>query len=209
MLRSLRRLAPSLTMIAYVQTFGRAAWHSLLSNVSHLIRLRGFLRCNTLLFVTFMLFAYVLMLIGNMTVVAIASDAGGSSDVTARRIKAAYAIVEGGLILQTLLLLIFALLVWRWKYISGDWDVEWDEVRRARWTWRPLLRVVLGGAGLLLVGTACSCQQSRADYNPLGQTSLHSDSLLLDFARSQMAALRLRHLSYTGSALQHLCTYVS
>ena len=182
-------------MIACIQTFGRAAWHSLLSNDRHLRRLRGCLRCNSPLFVTFMVFAYVLMLIGNMMVVVIASNAVGSSGGNTRRSKAAYGIVEGGLIFQTLLLLIFMLLVWRWKYVSDDWEVEWHQVRRARWTWKALLRIALGGAGLLLVGTARSCQRSRAGANLLGQTGICPGSILLDFARSQMASLCLRRPS--------------
>ncbi len=91
------------------------------------------------------------MLIGNMMVVAMAPDAVVYNGDHAARVKAAYGTVEAGLILQMLFLVTFMLLAWRWKSVSRDWDIEWDAVRRSRWTWKALLRIVLAGTGLLVV----------------------------------------------------------
>ena len=47
-------------------------------------------------------------------------------------LKAAYAIVEAGLIIQSLFLLAFMALVFRWRYVTQHWEVEWDPVRRMK-----------------------------------------------------------------------------
>ena len=112
------RLAPTLIMIACVQIFGRAAWHSVLPDPTQLVRFRGFLRWNTSIFITFMIGSYILILIGNVVVVNTAPDAvikTGRHEIT---LRAAYAIVETGLIIQSLFLLAFMVLVFRWRYVT-------------------------------------------------------------------------------------------
>ena len=91
------------------------------------------------------------MLIGNIIAVATAPEALIVEGRNARIVRAAYGIVEAGLLLQTIFLLLFMGLVWRWKSVSHDWEPEWDAVRRRTWTWKALLRTVLIGAGLLMV----------------------------------------------------------
>lgn len=149
--KSPSRLAPTLVMVTCVQTFGRAAWHSILTEPDRLSRFWGFARWNTTIFVTFMAFSYIFFVIGNMTTVAVASDAVAGEASSARTVRNAIAVVEAGLIIQSILLLAFTILVWRWKVISRGWDPEWDPQRKFKWTWKRLLTATLVCVTLLMV----------------------------------------------------------
>ena len=145
------RLAPTLVMFACFQTFGRAASHSVLPNPPRLTRFRGFLRFNTSVFIGLTLLAYFLALIGDMMVIGTVPATVVTKGHNVSTVRAAYGVVEGSLALQSVLLIVFAVLVARWKTISRDWDVEWDDMRRMTWTWKKLLQTVLTCVGLLMV----------------------------------------------------------
>jgi hypothetical protein len=138
-------------MIMSIQTFGRAAWHSVIPDPVQLKRLWGFLRWNTCVFITLMMCTYLLILIGNMIVVSAAPNAVSIKGVNDSTIKIAYGVVEAGLVIQSLLLFVFTVLVWRWTVISRYWDIVWDETRQHKWTWKQLLQVVRASSVLLMV----------------------------------------------------------
>jgi hypothetical protein len=147
-------------MIACIQTFGRAAWHSVLNNPPHQKRFSGFLLWNTTVFTSFMVFSYAFILIGNIIAVAVAPDAIAIKGKDATSIRVAYGVVEGGLVVQSLFLLALIVLVWRWTSVSHDWQIEWDDAHRYKWTWKTLLRNVQICAGLLVVSCTKSSRTS-------------------------------------------------
>ena len=100
-----------------------------------------------------MLLAYLLLLIGNVIVVATAPDAHADHS-NREKLRAAYGVVEAGLIVQTLFFGLFMILPWRWRAISSAWDVDWDDLHQYKWNWKTLLRNVLICCVLLLVSSA-------------------------------------------------------
>lgn len=178
-------------MILCIQTFGRAAWHSVLTDPIRLLRFWGFLRWNTAIFIAFMVFAYLLALLGNMIAVGVAPDAVAVEGVNGTRVAAACGIVEAGLFLQTSFMLVFTVLVLRWNMISKPWEVEWDPVRKLRWTWKKLLRVILACIAFLMVSVVCQTTHSSNVRLP-AETGLPATGVLPSLANFEWNSLRIR-----------------
>jgi hypothetical protein len=109
-------------------------------------RFWGFARWNTTIFITFISCSYIFFIIGNTIALAVYYDA-----LSNRFWIHGPRIVEAGLIIQSIFLLLFTILVWRWRIVSRDWDVPWDSKRKFKWTWKQLLTAVMICIAMLMV----------------------------------------------------------
>lgn len=143
-------LAPTLLTFYCIQVFGRAAWEALLSlpNRRHLPDLLGFIRWNTYVFGLAAFMAWSILCVGSIVVVA-ASPNGKVDESNAKIVEAGLSTLKGGLLMETIVLMILACIVGRFSVISAKWDVQWTEKRGLRWTWKRLILMVQ--VGLLVV----------------------------------------------------------
>lgn len=130
--------------------FGRSSWAGALSNPRELEPLWGFLRWNTLVITSTSLLTFGLLVTGCIVVVSSAPD-GKVDNSNHTVVNAGNGVLKAALVLQLLILAAFTLLVWRFQRVSQDWDVQWDERRKFKWTWKKLIIMVLASLGLLFV----------------------------------------------------------
>jgi hypothetical protein len=109
-------------------------------------RFWGFAKWNTTIFIIFISFSYIFFVIGNMIALAVYYDA-----LNNRFLIHGPRLVEAGLLIQSICVLLFSILVWRWRMVSRDWDVPWDSKRRFKWTWKQLLKAIMACIALLMV----------------------------------------------------------
>lgn len=142
--------SPTLLTIAIIVVFGRACWAASLSNPSRLEPLRGFVRWNTFVVTSTSLLAFTLLCVGCIVVVSRAPN-GVVNETNLSIVNAGNGILKFALVLQLLILAAFTLMAWRFRAVSKEWDVQWDEKRRSTWTWTKVMILVLVSLVLLFV----------------------------------------------------------
>jgi hypothetical protein len=163
--------APTILTIAIIQTFGRAAWHAVISNPRQMARLWGFLRWNTLFITIISLLVWSLLCIGSVLVVAAAPDAivdnTNQSPVTAGN-----GLVKAGLVIQFIILAMFTLFVWRFRVISMHWEVDNRAGLKRTWTWQRLMIIVMVSLVLLFIRQLYQMVRFFMDWSGLPWLSL-------------------------------------
>jgi hypothetical protein len=134
-----------------IQIFGRAARAALQSNPRHSKPLRGFVRCNTIIFGLLIFCAWLVVAIGS-AVVTIGAPRGQVESDNLLVVMAGQGVMKAGLIVQLVVLLTFFFIVWRFRVFSMHWNINSDAIGRFRWTWKRLVNVLLCSMGLLVVG---------------------------------------------------------
>jgi hypothetical protein len=163
--------APTILTIAIIQTFGRAAWHAVISNPPQMTRLWGFLRWNTLFVTIISLLVWSLLCVGSVLAVAAAPDAIVDTE-NQPLVTAGYGLVKAGLVIQFIVLAMFSLFVWRFRIISKHWDVDNRAGLKRTWTWQRLMVVVLSSLVLLFIRQLYHMVRFFMDWSGLPWLSL-------------------------------------